>query len=109
MKELFIGQRLKELRIAAGISQSELNYALEKETPYIESIESGKRLPSLEMFLALCDWFDISPTEFFLPGEKDEDLKVFNNYRKLSGNSKEQVSKTIDSLSELEQKNSAGK
>lgn len=89
MKELFIGQRLKELRIAAGISQSELNYALEKETPYIESIESGKRLPSLEMFLALCDWFDISPTEFFLPGEKDEDLKVLNNYRKLSGNSKE--------------------
>ena len=70
MKELFIGQRLKELRIAAGVSQGELNHALAKEPPYIELIETGERLPSLEMFLALCDWFDISPTEFFLPGEK---------------------------------------
>ncbi|MBO4347211.1 MAG: helix-turn-helix transcriptional regulator [Lachnospiraceae bacterium] len=109
MKEIFIGQRLKELRITAGISQSELNHALAKEPSYIESIESGERLPSLEMFLALCDWFGISPTEFFLPVEKDEDWIVFNNYRKLSRENKEQISQMIDSLSELEQKNSAGK
>lgn len=109
MEELFIRQRLKELRIAAGISQSELNHALAKKPLYIESIESGDRLPSLEMLLVLCDWFDISPTEFFLPGEKDEDWRVFNNFRKLSRDGKEQVSQMIDSLSELEQKNSAGK
>ncbi len=109
MEKSFIGQRLKGLRLEMDISQSKLNHALGKETPYIEQIESGERLPSLEMFLALCDWFDISPTEFFLPGEKDEDWKVFNNYRKLSRDNKENVSKMIDSLSELEQKNSAGK
>ena len=109
MKESFIGQRLKQLRMEKGISECELDRCLLKTTPYIKLIESGERLPSLEMLLLLCDWLSISPTEFFLPGEKDEDWKTVVKYRGLNQIDKEQVTKLIESLYDLEQKNSAGK
>ncbi len=37
---------------------------------YIRSITSGKALPSMSEFLYICEYFGITPKEFF-----DEDLK----------------------------------
>ena len=32
---------------------------------YINNISSGKTLPSMTEFFAICDYFDITPVEFF--------------------------------------------
>ena len=32
---------------------------------YIQAISSGKALPSMTQFLRICDYFDISPLQFF--------------------------------------------
>ena len=32
---------------------------------YIQGITSGRSLPSMRMFLIICEYFDIEPSEFF--------------------------------------------
>lgn len=32
---------------------------------YIQGITSGRSLPSMKMFLLICEYFDIKPPEFF--------------------------------------------
>ena len=41
---------------------------------YIHSIVSGKALPSMTEFLYICEYFGISPKEFFDDGTKNPQL-----------------------------------
>ncbi len=36
-----------------------------QSTGYINTIENGKSLPSMKMFLYICEYFHITPKEFF--------------------------------------------
>lgn len=47
------GRRLQEAREAEGISQSRMAEALELDHSYISRLESGARMPSLALLLAL--------------------------------------------------------
>lgn len=38
---------------------------------YIQSIASGRALPSMSEFLYICDYLDVSPKDFFDPELKD--------------------------------------
>lgn len=38
---------------------------------YIQSISSGRALPSMPEFLAICDYFGIRPADFFDEGKSD--------------------------------------
>lgn len=38
---------------------------------YIQSISSGRALPSMPEFLAICDYFGISPADFFNENKSD--------------------------------------
>ena len=40
-------------------------YDLGHSRGYINNISSGKTLPSMTEFFAICDYFDITPEEFF--------------------------------------------
>lgn len=43
---------------------------LGKNRGYIQSISSGRALPSIEIFLEICEYLDITPTEFFCADSK---------------------------------------
>jgi len=58
-------KRLTELRRKKGVSESTMSVELGLSKGYIQKISSGKALPSMERFLAICDYLDVSPTEFF--------------------------------------------
>ena len=65
MNEQFIRDRISELRIKKGVSEYKMSYDLGHSKSYIQSISSGRALPSLTEFLYICDYFGITPKEFF--------------------------------------------
>lgn len=83
----FIRERITQLRIQKGVSEYKMSYDLGHSRGYINNISSGKTLPSMTEFLAICDYFEITPVAFF-----DE----HNTNPKL----KDEVSRLIDQLSE---------
>lgn len=57
--------RLARLRSEMSVSARDMSLALGQNPGYINSIESGKALPSMAMFFYICDYLHISPEEFF--------------------------------------------
>ena len=61
----FVRERITQLRLQKGISEYKMSYDLGHSRGYINNISSGKTLPSMTEFFAICDYFEISPVEFF--------------------------------------------
>ena len=65
MNEDFIRNRITQLRISKGVSEYQMSYDLGHSRGYIYNISSGKALPPLREFLAICDYFHLTPQQFF--------------------------------------------
>lgn len=65
MYEDFVRNRITQLRLKKGISEYQMSYALGHSRGYIYNISSGKSLPPLTEFFAICEYFEITPSEFF--------------------------------------------
>lgn len=63
--EEFFRQRLAQLRNQKGVSARDMSLSLGQSESYINKIENGKAFPSMQIFFYICDYFDITPTEFF--------------------------------------------
>ena len=61
----FVRERITQLRIQKGVSEYKMSYDLGHSRGYINNISSGKTLPSMTEFFAICDYFEITPIEFF--------------------------------------------
>ena len=60
-----VRDRITQLRLQKGISEYKMSYDLGHSRGYINNISSGKTLPSMTEFFAICDYFGITPVEFF--------------------------------------------
>lgn len=69
MDENYIRKKIVELRLSRKLSERKLSLALGKNSGYINSITNGKYLPSWNEFLCLCEYFDITPKDFFTSEE----------------------------------------
>ena len=65
MYEEFIRNRTTQLRLRKGVSEYQMSYDLGHSRGYIYNISSGKSLPPLSELFAICDYFEITPSEFF--------------------------------------------
>ena len=63
-KKEFI-DRLVELRMNKGVSARDMSLSLGQSPNYINNIENGVNLPSMTVFFYICDYFGITPKEFF--------------------------------------------
>lgn len=63
-KEAFI-RRLVELRMNKGASARDMSLSLGQSPSYINNIENGVNLPSMTVFFYICEYFKITPKEFF--------------------------------------------
>lgn len=64
------GERLKELRLIAGLSQEALALEGGLDRSYVGGIERGERNVSLLNILLLAETLKISPAEFFTERSK---------------------------------------
>lgn len=55
-----LGQRIKELRMAKGLSQAQLGLLVEKDQQSIFKVESGSFNPTYLYLLAVCKGLEIS-------------------------------------------------
>lgn len=63
--KLKIGQRIKELREKAGMSQKDLAYAADLDRSYIASIENGQRNVSIVNIEKIAIALKVTVKEFF--------------------------------------------
>lgn len=61
----FIRERITELRLKKGVSEYQMSYDLGHNKNYIRAITSGRSLPSVLGLLNICEYFDMTPSEFF--------------------------------------------
>ena len=58
-------KRLSQLRISKGVSARDMSLSIGQSPNYINVIEGGKNYPSMESFFYICEYFGITPKEFF--------------------------------------------
>lgn len=71
MDEKFVKERITQLRLKKGVSEYQMGFDLGHSRGYIYNISSGKSLPPFREFFAICEYFGITPEEFFNTGESD--------------------------------------
>lgn len=57
--------RLAHLRMVKGVSARDMSLSLGQNPNYINSIETGKAMPSMSAFFYICEYLGVSPGEFF--------------------------------------------
>lgn len=58
-------KRLTELRMAKDASARDMSLSIGLSENYINNIENKHSFPSMQVFFYICDYFGITPKEFF--------------------------------------------
>ena len=69
--EKFIAERIAHLRSGINVSARDMSLSIGQSPNYINTIENGKSLPSMSVFLYICEFLKVSPEEFFDEGNPE--------------------------------------
>lgn len=88
MYEDFVRERITQLRLKKGVSEYQMSYDLGHSRGYVYNISSGKALPPLREFFAICDYFEITPHQFFDDSTQNPELihKAVEGMKELNEN-----------------------
>ena len=89
----FIRNRITQLRIQKNISEYKMSLDMGHSGSYINSIASGKAMPSMGEFLYMCEYFGIPPAEFF-----DENIPTPLQLKELNSLAGQLPAEDIDAL-----------
>lgn len=70
----YVVKRITELRLKKGIAEHRMSLDLGHSRSYMQGISSGRALPSMTEFLAICDYLDVTPKDFFDEGNTNPAL-----------------------------------
>ena len=70
MNEDFLAARISELRAIKGVSARDMSLSIGVDKSYINNIENKRSFPSMKLFYVICDYFGITPQQFFDGGLK---------------------------------------
>ena len=92
--------RLARLREQRGVSARDMSLSIGQNAGYINNIENGKALPSMTVFFYICDYLDITPSDFFElhvsnPGKQNHLIKLLE---KLSDSELEHITLLVNDL-----------
>ena len=82
----FIQHRITELRMKKGVSEYQMSLDLGHSRSYIQNIAAGRSKPSIEEFLYICEYLNVTPKAFFDESEAEPILiqKALDGMRTLS-------------------------
>lgn len=101
MYKQFIRDRITELRIQKGVSEYKMSLDMGHSKNYIRNITSGTALPAMGEFLYICEYFGITPKQFF---DIESDYKDSVRLNKLWSVVQKLNDNDIDFLIEMAQK-----
>lgn len=92
--------RLSKLRAKKGVSSREMSLSIGQNTGYISNIECGKALPSMSVFFFICEYLNISPSEFFdLDNKNPEKIQqICNDMKNLDDDQLDIIAAMVRSL-----------
>ena len=101
--EEFFRQRLVQLRSQKQVSARDMSLSLGQSESYINKIENGKSLPSMQVFFYICEYLNISPHEFFdFDTENPRKLQLLvNNLKQLDSTQFENIYSIVEALSQI--------
>jgi transcriptional regulator with XRE-family HTH domain len=91
--------RLTQLRLEKGVSARDMSLSLGQSEAYINRIENQKMLPSMTVFFYICEYFSITPAEFF--HETAPSAELLDAARKLGALSEEKRQHIIAIIDDL--------
>lgn len=65
MNKDFVRDRISELRLKKGVSEYQMSMDLGQSKGYIQGISTGRSQPSLGGFFNICEYFGVTPRDFF--------------------------------------------
>ena len=65
MYEDFFAERMASLRMKRSVSAREMSLSIGQNESYINRIENRLAFPSMQVFFYICEYFQITPQEFF--------------------------------------------
>ena len=86
MNEQFVRDRITQLRLRKGVSEYKMSYDLGHSRGYVHNISSGKATPPMKEFFAICEYFGLTPQQFFDEGAQNPELiqKAINGMKQLN-------------------------
>lgn len=111
MDESFIRNRITQLRMQNGVSEYKMSLDMGHSKSYIQSISSGKALPSLSEFLYICEYLQVTPKEFFDTGDDFPQLThtLFEITRKLPADDIKMLTQLAERMSMYSEKLNSSK
>lgn len=96
----FVRDRITQLRLQKGVSEYKMSYDLGHSRGYVNNITSGKSMPSMTEFFAICEYFGISAGEFFDDNNADPNLrrKTVAGLELLDTDDLELIQRTVERL-----------
>lgn len=100
MYEKTFSVRLAQLRSKRGVSARDMSLSIGQNPGYINNIENEKALPSMTSFFYICEYLNITPSEFFeFDNKSPEKLKSLNDdLKKLDDGQLENISSIVKGL-----------
>ena len=89
------GKKLKEKRKQNGFTYQQLADTCHVNHGYIRQLESGLKMPSMQLMLSLCDILQTSPNYLL---EDNDDKEILERIYKLSPKQKQLLIYMLDSL-----------
>lgn len=65
MYEDFFAEQISTLRTKKNVSAREMSLAIGQNESYVNRIENKLAFPSMQAFFYICEYFQITPKEFF--------------------------------------------
>ncbi len=92
--------RLARLREKKGVSARDMSLSIGQNAGYINNIESGKSMPSLNGLYYICEYLGITPSEFFDTQNNDPVIisDIIRDLKTLSPEQLESVAGIIKAL-----------
>ncbi len=97
-----LGLQIKKARKQCGMTAEKLAETCNMDTTYLRQIESGHKMPSLPMFILLCQALKVSPAVLladYLPAPAYEERdRLHELYRTLTPEQKELARSLLESM-----------
>lgn len=94
--------RLARLRSQRGVSARDMSLSIGQNQNYINLIENGRALPSMTVFFYICEFLNITPSEFFdMESSQPEALReLVEKLKKLPPEYLAHIDAIVDGLAE---------
>lgn len=102
MYEEFTQNRITQLRTQKAVSARDMSLSLGQNESYINRIENKKALPSLQGLFYICEYFGITPQQFFDEGDAYpvQLAELVENLKKLDASKLSHISTIVSDILE---------